>query len=48
VFNAGHQIGPVPARVELDLDARCARWVSIMGEETCELSDAEPPVRNVF
>lgn len=31
VFNAGKQIGPVPAHVELDLDAGIARWVSYDG-----------------
>ena len=48
VFNAGTQIGKVPARVELDLDAGRARWVSIMGQETCQLTDAGPPARTVF
>jgi predicted phosphodiesterase len=48
VFNAGHQIGKVPARVELDLGAGQARWVSIMGEESCGLDDASAPVRTVF
>ena len=48
VFNAGTQIGKVPARVELDLDAGRARWVSLMGEETCDLTDAGPPVRTVW
>jgi len=48
VFNAGRQIGAVPARVELDLGAGRARWVSIMGEESCELTDSEPPTRLSF
>ena len=48
VFNAGTQIGKVPARVEVDLGAGTARWVSIMGEERCSLSDPEPPERTVF
>lgn len=48
VFNAGTQIGKVPARVEVDLGAGRARWVSIMGEETCALTDGGPPARTVF
>ena len=43
VFNAGRQIGRVPARVELDFDVDRARWVSIMGEQTCYLTDLGPP-----
>ena len=48
VFNAGTQIGKVPARVEVDLAAGTARWVSIMGEERCALSDPAAPARTVF
>jgi len=48
VLNAGHQIGRVPARIELDLDASTARWVSIMGEEEVDLASGEVPVRTVF
>jgi Icc-related predicted phosphoesterase len=33
LFNAGRQIGEVPARVEIDFDALTARWVSIEGIE---------------
>jgi len=48
VCNAGHQIGPVPARVELDLDAATARWVSLMGTEVVDLSATSVPARTVF
>ncbi len=34
VFNAGHQIGKVPAFIELDLSRQQARWASIMGTES--------------
>ena len=37
VFNSGHQIGPVPAHIVLDLDAKRARWVSLLGTEEIEL-----------
>lgn len=33
LFNAGKQIGDVPARIEIDLDVGKARWVSLAGEE---------------
>ena len=48
VFNAGRQIGPVPAHIELDLGAGTARWASIMGAESCDLADPVPPLRSVF
>ena len=48
VFNAGRQIGPVPARVELDLTDGSARWVSLLGVEQLLLSDDAGPVRTVF
>lgn len=48
VFNAGTQIGKVPARVEVDLVGATARWVSIMGTEQCDLSDADPSARTAF
>lgn len=38
LFNAGHQIGDVPARVEIDLDAGEARWISLAGEEVRALA----------
>ena len=31
LFNAGKQIGPVPAHIEVDLDAATARWISSEG-----------------
>ncbi len=48
VFNAGRQIGPVPARVELDLDDDCAVWISQLGFEEQRLSDERPLERTVF
>jgi Icc-related predicted phosphoesterase len=48
VLNAGHQIGKVPARIELDLEAGTARWISIMGEEQVDLASDRVPVRTVF
>jgi Icc-related predicted phosphoesterase len=48
VFNAGRQMGPVPAHVAIDLDAGSAAWRSLMGEETLQLADARAPQRTVF
>ena len=48
VFNAGRQIGPVPAHIEIDLAAGSARWRSMMGSETLQLSDPVAPERTVF
>ena len=33
VFNAGHQIGDVPPRIEIDFETQVARWVSLAGVE---------------
>jgi Icc-related predicted phosphoesterase len=33
LFNAGNQIGEVPARVEIDLAQKSARWISLAGVE---------------
>jgi predicted phosphodiesterase len=33
LFNAGRQIGPVPARIELDFAQNSARWISLEGIE---------------
>ena len=48
VCNAGHQMGKVPARVEIDLDAGTARWFSLMGTEVVDLSATSVPARTVF
>lgn len=48
VFNPGHQIGPVPAHIELDFDAGTACWRSLMGEEHLSLSERQAPPRRVF
>ena len=45
VFNAGRQIGPIPAHVVVDLDARTAHWSSLAGEEVVRLD--EPDARPV-
>jgi Icc-related predicted phosphoesterase len=33
LFNAGHQIGDIPARIEIDFAQQAARWISIAGVE---------------
>jgi Icc-related predicted phosphoesterase len=48
VFNAGNQIGPVPAHIVLDLDADRATWVSMLGTEEIDLSAQAVPTRTVF
>ena len=48
VFNAGRQIGPVPTRIELDLDEQRATWVSLLGTEEINLTDQVTPARTVF
>ena len=48
VFNAGRQIGPIPTRVELDLDEQRATWVSLLGIEEINLTDLVTPPRTVF
>ncbi len=48
VFNAGRQIGPVPAHIVIDTDAGSARWRSMMGEETLDLDTSSSPARTVF
>jgi Icc-related predicted phosphoesterase len=48
VFNAGRQIGPVPAHIELDLTESTAKWVSLLGTEELDLSLAAAPQRTVF
>jgi len=48
VFNAGRQIGPVPAHIEIDLAAGSAMWRSMLGAEDLRLADAQAPQRTVF
>jgi Icc-related predicted phosphoesterase len=48
VFNAGHQIGPVPAHIEIDLGAGSAAWRSMLGAEDLRLTDPAAPPRQVF
>ncbi|RZL90508.1 MAG: phosphohydrolase [Variovorax sp.] len=48
VFNAGRQIGPVPAHIVLDLEAGTAAWHSMMGEESLALDAKQSPARTVF
>lgn len=38
LFNAGHQMGDVPARVEIDFAKRRAQWISIEGTEEQSLA----------
>ena len=33
LFNAGRQIGDVPARIEIDFGQQAARWISLAGLE---------------
>lgn len=33
LFNAGNQIGDIPARIEIDFDAQVARWITMEGVE---------------
>jgi Icc-related predicted phosphoesterase len=40
VFNAGRQIGPVPAHVILDMEARHATWFSLAGTDVVHLDGA--------
>jgi Icc-related predicted phosphoesterase len=40
VFNAGHQVGPIPAHVVVDLDEPRAFWLSLMGRESIDLGSA--------
>ncbi len=39
LFNAGRQIGPVPASISLDLDRREALWLSFDGAESIRLDE---------
>lgn len=48
VFNAGRQIGPIPAHIEIDFATDAAWWRSLMGEEKLFLTDKLPPKRVVF
>jgi Icc-related predicted phosphoesterase len=48
VFNAGHQIGPVPAHIELDFTENTAKWESLLGTEEFDLSLAVAPKRTVL
>ena len=48
VFNAGRQMGPVPAHIAIDLQAGSAAWRSLMGAEALQLVDARAPARTVF
>jgi len=48
VFNSGHQIGPIPAHIEIDTAAASATWRSLLGEEELRLGDGKAPARTVF
>ena len=48
VFKAGHQIGPVPTHIEVDIAAGSASWRSMIGVEELRLTDAKAPSRTVF
>lgn len=40
LFNAGHQMGQIPARIEIDFSRNQAQWISIEGVEDKNLDDA--------
>lgn len=48
VFNAGRQIGPVPAHIEIDLAEGSASWRSMLGAEALRLDAGAAPAREVF
>jgi Icc-related predicted phosphoesterase len=48
IFNPGHQIGPVPTNIEIDLAAGSAIWKSLLGKEQLNIGDTAPPPRTVF
>lgn len=48
VFNPGHQIGPVPTHIEIDLTEGSVSWRSLLGVEHLRLADAKAPPRTVF
>ncbi len=48
VFNAGRQIGPMPAHIEIDFGAEAATWRSLLGEEQVDLRAPAGPARTVF
>lgn len=47
IFNAGRQVGPIPAHVMIDTDAGQAWWWSSAGEEVADLSDPDLTTRAV-
>ena len=48
VLNAGRQIGPVPAHIEINLAEGLVSWRSMMGVEALRLNDPKRPERSVF
>ena len=48
IFNPGRQTGPLPARIELDLDNDDANWVSMLGREQVLLEARRAPERSIF
>jgi Icc-related predicted phosphoesterase len=48
VFNPGNQRGPLPTRIEIDLDAGTATWLSMMGIEHADLSSPVAAPRTLF
>ena len=47
VFNAGSQIGPVPAHVDIDLGRGVAAWSSLLGKEELSLDEPTVPERQL-
>jgi Icc-related predicted phosphoesterase len=48
IFNAGNQLGRVPAHIVIDLSEGQATWLSTLGAETVDLRSASAPARSVF
>ena len=44
IFNAGHQLGPVPCHIVIDTDRRAAVWFSLDGVQELALDGAEASV----
>ena len=42
IFNAGRQLGPVPAFILVDTDSNSATWISQAGQESIDLNEPLP------
>jgi Icc-related predicted phosphoesterase len=48
IFNAGRQIGPQPAHIDIDFGDGWATWTSLMGREEVHLTEGVVPARSLF